>query len=241
MQSPTTIDTLDPQWIDRLPYHFAKRHGVLAARQCEAGLEVWARPGVSSTVLAELQRALGQPIQLRELTVEAFDTALHRAYERGKHHAMEIVDGLDTDPDLTDLTQGLPRVEDLLESEDDAPIVRLINALLSQAVREGASDIHVEPFETRSVVRYRIDGVLRDVIEPPQAAHGLIVSRVKIMARLDIAEKRMPQDGRITLRLAGRPADAAGHRHVAGNAHHTRWADQSTARHYPGNGSHRFR
>src|SRR5581483_1191328 len=207
MQSPTTIDTLDPQWIDRLPYHFAKRHGVLAARQCEAGLEVWARPGVSSTVLAELQRALGQPIQLRELTVEAFDTALHRAYERGKHHAMEIVDGLDTDPDLTDLTQGLPRVEDLLESEDDAPIVRLINALLSQAVREGASDIHVEPFETRSVVRYRIDGVLRDVIEPPQAAHGLIVSRVKIMARLDIAEKRMPQDGRITLRLAGRPVD----------------------------------
>ena len=207
MQPQADMQTFDPQWIDRLPYHFAKRHGVIAARQGDSGLEVWARPGVSSTVLAELQRALGQPIQLRELTSEAFEVALNRAYERGKHHALEIVDGLDTDPDLTDLAQDLPRVEDLLESEDDAPIVRLINALLSQAVREGASDIHVEPFETRSVVRYRIDGVLRDIIEPPQAVHGLVVSRVKIMARLDIAEKRMPQDGRITLRLAGRPVD----------------------------------
>ncbi len=185
----------DPKWTDRLPYTFAKRHGVIAARRIDSGLEVWAKPGVSSAVLAELQRALGHPIQLRELTSEAFESALHQAYERGKSHAMEIVDDLDTDPDLTDLTQNLPKVADLLESEDDAPIVRLINALLSQAVREGASDIHVEPFETRSVVRYRIDGVLRDVIEPPQAAHGLIVSRVKIMARLDIAEKRMPQDG----------------------------------------------
>ncbi len=207
MLPQSDTEAFDPQWIDRLPYHFAKRHGVIAARQSEAGVEIWARPGVASAVLAELQRALAQPVQLRELSSEDFDAALNRAYERGKHHAMEIVDGLDTDPDLNDLTQGLPRVEDLLESEDDAPIVRLINALLSQAVREGASDIHVEPFETRSVVRYRIDGVLRDIIEPPQAAHGLIVSRVKIMARLDIAEKRMPQDGRITLRLAGRPVD----------------------------------
>ncbi|HEX7045721.1 MAG TPA: type II secretion system ATPase GspE [Burkholderiales bacterium] len=207
MQSPLDMQAFDPEWIDRLPYHFAKRHGVIAARRGESGLEIWARPGVSSTVLAELQRALGQPIELRELSHEAFESALHRAYERGKHHALEIVDGLDADPSLTELAQDLPRVEDLLESEDDAPIVRLINALLSQAVREGASDIHIEPFETRSVVRYRIDGVLRDVLEPPQAIHGLVVSRVKIMARLDIAEKRMPQDGRITLRLAGRPVD----------------------------------
>ncbi|MBI3898586.1 MAG: type II secretion system ATPase GspE [Gammaproteobacteria bacterium] len=205
MQTQAESPTLDPQWTDRLPYHFAKRHGVIAARQVDAGLEVWVRPGVSSSVLAELQRALGQPIHLLELSPEAFDLALNRAYERGTHHAMEIVDGLDTDPNLSDIT--LPKVADLLESEDDAPIVRLINALLSQAVREGASDIHIEPFESRSVVRYRIDGVLRDVIEPPQAAHGLVVSRVKIMAKLDIAEKRMPQDGRITLRLAGRPVD----------------------------------
>src|SRR3972149_1461959 len=108
MQSQSDAHTFDPQWIDRLPYHFAKRHGVIAARQCDAGLEVWARPGVSSAVLAELQRALGQPIQLRELPAAEFETALHRAYERGKHHALEIVDGLDTAPVLTGIAQPRP-------------------------------------------------------------------------------------------------------------------------------------
>jgi len=98
-------------------------------------------------------------------------------------------------------------VADLLESEDDAPIIRLLNALLTQALRENASDIHIEPFETRSVVRFRMDGALRDVIEPKRALHAAIVSRIKVMAQLDIAEKRLPQDGRITLRLAGRPVD----------------------------------
>jgi len=114
---------------------------------------------------------------------------------------------MDANPDLVGSPQSLPKVADLLESEDDAPIVRLINALFSQAVREGASDIHIEAFEGRSVVRFRRDGMLRDVIEPPQVVHGVIVSRIKIMARLDIAEKRQPQDGRIALRLAGRSVD----------------------------------
>ena len=99
------------------------------------------------------------------------------------------------------------KVEDLLESQDDAPVIRLINALFTQALRDGASDIHIEPFETRSVVRLRIDGTLRDLIEPARALHGAIVSRIKIMAQLDIAEKRLPQDGRITLRVAGKPVD----------------------------------
>lgn len=201
------LHALDPSWTARVPYHFAKRHGVIAARLADGHVEVWARVAVPGTVLAEVQRALRQPVQVQELSDEAFTTALNRAYERGASDAMEIVDNLDDDLNLTELAQELPRIADLMDSEDDAPIVRLLNALLTQAVREGASDIHVEPFETRSVVRLRVDGVLRDVLEPPQAAHGVIVSRVKIMARLDIAEKRQPQDGRITLRLAGRPVD----------------------------------
>jgi len=187
--------TLDPLCTQRLPYHFARRHGVISARECDDMLEIWARPGVAGMVLAELQRVLGRPIVLRELNDGEFNQAL------------EIVDGLDDNPDLSDLASSLPQVADLLESEDDAPIVRLLNALFSQAVRDGASDIHVEPFETRSAVRFRIDGQLRDVIDTPPAAHGVIVSRVKIMARLDIAEKRLPQDGRITLRLGGRAVD----------------------------------
>jgi general secretion pathway protein E len=111
------------------------------------------------------------------------------------------------DLDLSRLLQEIPRIEDLLESQDDAPVIRLINALFTQALRDGASDIHIEPFETRSLVRLRIDGTLRARVELQRARHGAIVSRVKIMAQLDIAEKRLPQDGRITLRVAGKPVD----------------------------------
>jgi len=95
----------------------------------------------------------------------------------------------------------------LLEAEDDAPVIRMINALLTQAARDGASDIHIEPFESFSLVRFRVDGTLRDVVRPKRALHAALVSRIKIMAQLDIAEKRLPQDGRITLRVGGRPTD----------------------------------
>jgi general secretion pathway protein E len=207
MDATPDLSRLDPACIERLPYQFAKRHGVISACRTDGAMELWLRPGVRAVVLAEIQRTLGEQLTCLELGAEAFNAALNRAYERGASHAAAIMDDLGDNPDLAELAQNLPQVADLLESEDDAPIVRLLNALLSQAVREGVSDIHIEPFETRSVVRFRRDGMLRDVLEPPQAAHGVIVSRVKIMARLDIAEKRQPQDGRITLRLAGRPVD----------------------------------
>ena len=207
MATVADLQRLDLACTQRLPYHFAKRHGVISAREDNGQIEVWARTGVGMQVLAELQRTLRQPIQLHELTNEHFEAALNKAYERGMSHAMQIVGDLDEDLDLNELAHTLPQTADLLESEDDAPIVRLINALLTQAVRDGASDIHIEPFETRSVVRFRLDGVLRDIVEPQKVLHGVIASRIKIMARLDIAEKRLPQDGRITLRLAGRPVD----------------------------------
>jgi general secretion pathway protein E len=207
MPTEPDLATLDPRVTERLPYPFAKRHGVVSARRVDEAIELWVRPGVRTTVLAEIQRSLAEPIRWVEMPAEAFDKALNRAYERGTSHAEAIIDALDANPDLAEIAQSLPKVADLLESEGDAPIVRLINALLSQAVREGASDIHIEPFESRSVVRFRKDGMLRDILEPPQAAHGVLVSRIKIMAKLDIAEKRQPQDGRITLRLAGRAVD----------------------------------
>ena len=119
-----------------------------------------------------------------------------------------MVADLDGDLDLKTLADELPEPEDLLESEDDAPIIRLINALLTEAVKEGASDIHIEPFENRLVVRFRIDGVLREVLAPQKGIANAVVSRIKVMAKLDIAEKRLPQDGRIGLRIAG----AAGRR-----------------------------
>jgi general secretion pathway protein E len=117
------------------------------------------------------------------------------------------MDEYESDLDLNKLMLDMPAVEDLLESADDAPVIRMINALLTQALREGASDIHIEPFEQVSVVRFRIDGALRDIVRPKKAIHASLISRIKIMAQLDIAEKRLPQDGRIALRIGGRAVD----------------------------------
>src|SRR5437868_4690086 len=119
----------------------------------------------------------------------------------------ELSADLSRETDLARLMQELPPTEDLLDSGTQAPVIRMINALLLQALRERASDLHFEPYEARSVVRFRVDGVLRDIIEPPRALHAALVSRLKIMASLDIAEKRLPQDGRIALKLGDKQVD----------------------------------
>ncbi len=206
MDTPVTT-VPDPQLAALLPYGFARTRGALVARRDGDALEVWLREGAEPATLAEVRRILKCPLQPQVVTAEAFEKALGQAYTRGENHAATLVGDMEQGMDLQQLAQDIPEVADLLESEDDAPIIRLINALLTQALREGASDIHIEPFETRSVVRFRMDGALRDVIEPKRALHAAIVSRIKVMAQLDIAEKRLPQDGRITLRLAGRPVD----------------------------------
>lgn len=118
-----------------------------------------------------------------------------------------MVSDLDGDIDLELLASEVPETTDLLEASDNAPVVKLINALLTQAIRENASDIHLEVFEKRSLVRFRIDGILRDIVEPQRAIHSALISRLKVMAKLDIAEKRLPQDGRISLVVGGRPVD----------------------------------
>ncbi len=111
--------------------------------------------------------------------------------------------------DLSRLVQEMPKIEDPLDSDNDAPVIRMINVLLTQALRQKASDIHIEPYDARSVVRFRLDGTLHTVAEPHRALHAAMLSRIKIMANLDIAEKRLPQDGRISLRLAGTPGRRA--------------------------------
>src|SRR5690554_7021387 len=104
---------------------------------------------------------------------------------------MQMVEGIGDDMDLASLADSVPETEDLLEQADDAPIIRLINAILTEAVHESASDIHVETFEKRLVIRFRVDGVLREVLQPKRALASLLISRIKVMAKLDIAEKRL--------------------------------------------------
>jgi general secretion pathway protein E len=198
-----------------IPYTFAKAHGVVVSAVDAVSAEVAVRAGgpagtnagKQAGALAELRRALGVPLRARRVSAEEFDELIAATYNRAAAGAAALADDISQDVDLSRLLQDIPKVEDLLDARDDAPIIRLINALLTQALREGASDIHFEAFETRSVVRLRIDGTLGDLIEPARALHGAIVSRIKIMAQLDIAEKRLPQDGRITLRVAGKPVD----------------------------------
>jgi general secretion pathway protein E len=164
------------------------------------------RAGAQPTAVAEAQRLLRQPLRLERVADDEFDRLLRHTYEAGAG-ALSMVGGLEETEDLAHLAQELPEQADLLESDDDAPIIRLINAVLGQAVRENASDIHVEPFENRLVVRFRVDGVLREVIQTKRAVAPLVVSRIKVMSKLDISEKRLPQDGRISLRVAGRAVD----------------------------------
>jgi general secretion pathway protein E len=170
-------------------------------------VEIWVRPDMEAVTYAEVRRIVRLPLFPVRVSAEQFEHCLAQVYSRGDNAAQQLIGDIGQDIDLNQLAQELPQITDLLDVEDDAPIIRLINALLTQALRENASDIHIEAYENRSVVRFRVDGALRDIIEPQRALHSAIVSRVKIMAQLDIAEKRLPQDGRITLRLAGRPVD----------------------------------
>ena len=190
-----------------LSFTFCKRHGVLIQKAGEDFAEAVYRAGAQPAAIAEVRRVLGVPLQLRRVDSDAFDQLLRTQYEGGSNVAMQMVGGMEDDTDLAHLAQDLPEPSDLLESDDQAPIIKLINAILTQAVKDNASDIHVEPFENRLVVRFRVDGVLREVLQSHRAVAPLVVSRIKVMSKLDIAEKRLPQDGRISLRVAGRAVD----------------------------------
>jgi len=191
-----------------LPYAFARDFGVLAraSEEAEHTIEVWVSGATAPAAIAEVSRRFGR-IALRSMERAELEAAIATAYAGSGGDASQVADEFDADLDLTKLLNDVPAIEDLLESSDDAPVIRMINALLTQALREGASDIHIEPFEQTSVVRFRIDGSLRDVVRPRKAIHASLISRIKIMAQLDIAEKRLPQDGRITLRVGGKGVD----------------------------------
>ena len=191
----------------KVPYAFAKANGVLVTSADSAGAEVAVRADVSPGAIAELRRIMGVPLHARRIGNAEFDELVSTLYNGAEEGAAALAGDIAQDLDLSRLLQEIPQIEDLLESQDDAPVIRLINALFTQALRERASDIHIEAFEGRSVVRQRVDGTLHDLIELARALHAAVVSRIKIMAQLDIAEKRLPQDGRIALRVAGKPVD----------------------------------
>jgi general secretion pathway protein E len=188
-----------------LPYSFSRDHVILASQEPDGVLLAFTDETPLSAI-AEVRRNY-RVARFERLDSSALRERISTAYASGDGNAAQVVGELEEDMDLSRLMEDVPAVEDLLEAADDAPIIRMLNALFTQASRDGASDIHIEPFETTSIVRFRVDGTLRDVVRPNKALHGALISRLKIMAELDIAEKRLPQDGRISLRIGGRPVD----------------------------------
>src|SRR5512146_509571 len=188
-----------------LPYAFARGNQLLLEDDGNE-LTLWHASAPANTALTEVIRKFGVR-SLQILDPAALAQRISAAYAQGESSAATVVSEVQNDADLSRMMQELPAVEDLLETSDDAPIIRMLNALLTQAARDGASDIHIEPYERHSSVRFRVDGTLREVVQPNRALHAALISRLQIMAELDIAEKRLPQDGRISLRIGGRAID----------------------------------
>lgn len=189
-----------------IPYSFAKAKGVVLTSYTAELAELALREGAAAETLSEVKRVLGVKVRASIVSQETFEKLLTDCYSSDTG-AAGLANDIEGDMDLSKLLQELPEVEDLLEADDGAPVIRMINAILTQALSTNASDVHIEPYENRSVVRFRIDGAMRNIVEPHRGLHAAMVSRLKVMAQLDIAEKRLPQDGRITLRIAGKAVD----------------------------------
>lgn len=195
--------------MQRLPFSFANRYKLVfdASHEDETPYLYYVEP-VSITALVEAKRVLQKSFELVALPEAEFDARLTKVYQRDTSETRQLMEDLGADnDDFFALAEELPNNQDLLDSDDDAPIIKLINAMLSEAIKEEASDIHIETFETSLSIRFRVDGMLREVLSPSRKLAPLLVSRVKVMAKLDIAEKRVPQDGRISLRIGGRAVD----------------------------------
>jgi general secretion pathway protein E len=198
-----------PVLLVNIPYGFARKFGVvlLDKEEEEDRFAVALREGSDPRALLEIRRWLGQPLTVEAVGAEAFDRLLSERYAMDGQAAAIAAGSLGLGDELDMLATGIPTADDLLDSADDAPAIRLINGVIADAVRQGVSDIHIEPYETGLVVRMRIDGVLRETLRMPPHVAPVVVSRIKVMARLDIAERRLPQDGRIGLTLGGKLLD----------------------------------
>jgi len=190
-----------------LPYLFAKKHGVVAVELGEnEGIRLYHLPSTPLDIFAEAKRLLQCELRLQEVNSTEFQQQLSTVYQ-SQSSILDAAEGMEGEMDLNLLVGQLPASEDLLDTQDDAPIIRLLNALFTQAIKQKASDIHIETYESRVLVRNRVDGVLQEILEIQRGIAPLVISRVKVMAKLDIAEKRIPQDGRIALRIGGHNID----------------------------------
>lgn len=189
-----------------LPIQFARKHNIFPFRDSEDGALYVAASAVDDEILENVRTLFSEEIQPVLSTRRSISEAINRTYERASESAGNVIENLENG-DLAVRVSELEEPQDLLDASDEAPIINFVNSVLYEAVKERASDIHIEPFEDDLSVRYRVDGVLHNVHSLSKKLHSPILSRVKIMASLDIAEKRLPQDGRIRIKIAGKDID----------------------------------
>ena len=189
-----------------IPYAFAKLHGVVALDEAQA-VAVHFTPQCPPQALAEIRRISLKPLSLRPAKPQEFDQLLHSAYRSSGAASLRLIESMEDSLDLRAIAAALPEKDDVLSQDQEAPVIRMINALVMEALQQKASDIHIETSEKHVIVRFRVDGVLREVIRLKRSLSALLISRIKIMAKLDIAEKRLPQDGHIMLRSGGHEFD----------------------------------
>lgn len=187
-----------------LPFEFARNNGLLV-RETEGDLVI--SPGATQWAIAEVSRTNSGFSAVKQVDGEAFDKMLSALYSGRKNSSESVMEDIKDFVDMESAAADLEETGDLLDSEDDAPIIRLLNAILAESLKENASDIHIEPYEKESLVRFRLDGVLSTVLKPSAQITPLLISRIKVMSKLDIAEKRLPQDGRMSVKLGGRSID----------------------------------
>jgi general secretion pathway protein E len=191
--------------LDLIPIGFAKEYRIYPLARQNGRLQVAVADPLDSRPLNDLSTLTGEDIEPWVTTPEEILRAINRGYEKQAGETTEVIEEIE-EKTAGDLVRDLEPA-DLIDASDEAPIIRFVNSLITQGYKERASDIHIEPFERDLLVRYRIDGILYEVLKPPLKAHAGIVSRIKIMAHLNIAEKRLPQDGRFRVRVAGRDID----------------------------------
>lgn len=192
--------------MNTLPFEFAKRFNVIVCQENTITKIIYCGQ-LNSVTFSEIQRVFKTKLSLEKVDENRFNQLLIKHYQTDTKAAMQVIDDLNENQNLTKLIQELPKAEDLLAKQNEAPIIQLLNALLSEAIKLGASDCHIETYEEKVVVRLRIDGILQEIISQQRMIAPLIISRIKILAKLDISEKRLPQDGRISLCIAGRTVD----------------------------------
>jgi general secretion pathway protein E len=200
------VEAIDVELTSNLPVSFAKTHMVLPLWRKGTRVHVAVADPLNLAALDALRVMLQAQVEPVVVPEPALMDAVNKIFDR-RAAASQVMEGIENEEIGLSASEGIENLEDINDTDDEAPIIRLVNALMAQAVKERASDIHIEPFERHIAVRFRVDGVLHDVIQPPKRFHASITSRIKVMAGLDIAEKRIPQDGRIKIKVAGREID----------------------------------